>query len=81
MIATAIMVFTKYPTIVARAQAEIDSIVGESRLPEFSDEKDLVYTGAVIREIMRWRTVIAGGLAHANIKADVYEGEYQERRS
>lgn len=74
MIATAIMVFTKYPAIVARAQAEIDSVIGAGRLPEFSDEKDLVYTGAVIREIMRWRTVIAGGLAHANIKADVYEG-------
>lgn len=74
MISTAIMTFTKYPTIVRAAQAELDRIVGRDRLPDFSDEKDLVYCSAVIREIMRWRTVIAGSLAHASIKDDFYDG-------
>lgn len=75
MISTAIMTFTKYPSIVHRAQSELDRIVGRDRLPDFSDEKDLVYCNAVIREIMRWRTVIAGGLAHASIKDDFYDGK------
>ncbi|KAJ9102651.1 hypothetical protein QFC19_004760 [Naganishia cerealis] len=74
MISTAIMTFTKYPDVVARAQEELDRVVGRDRLPDFADEKDLVYCSAVVREIMRWRTVIAGGLAHANIKDDFYEG-------
>jgi cytochrome P450 len=74
MIATAIMTFTKYPAVVRAAQAELDRIVGRDRLPDFADEKDLVFCSAVIREIMRWRTVIAGGLAHASIKDDFYDG-------
>jgi cytochrome P450 len=75
MISTAIMTFTKYPETVARAQEELDRVVGRDRLPDFADEKDLVFCSAVVREIMRWRTVIAGGLAHASIKDDFYEGE------
>lgn len=75
MISTAIMTFTKYPDLVARAQAELDNVVGRDRLPDFADESDLVYCSALVREIMRWRTVIAGGLAHASIKDDFYEGE------
>ncbi|GHJ86634.1 hypothetical protein NliqN6_3036 [Naganishia liquefaciens] len=74
MISTAIMTFTKYPDLVARAQAELDNVVGHDRLPDFADESDLVYCSALVREIMRWRTVIAGGLAHASIKDDFYEG-------
>ena len=75
MISTAIMTFTKYPDLVSRAQAELDNVVGRDRLPDFADESDLVYCSALVREIMRWRTVIAGGLAHASIKDDFYEGE------
>jgi hypothetical protein len=79
MISTAIMTFTKYPALVARAQAELDTVVGRDRLPDFADEADLVYCSALVREIMRWRTVIAGGLAHASIKDDFYEGESHTR--
>lgn len=57
-----------------KAQEELDRVIGRGRLPEFSDQKDLVYCNAVIRETLRWRTVIAGGLAHCTTEDDVYEG-------
>ena len=43
-------------------------------MPEFADQDDLPYCNAVIREIMRWRSVIAGGLSHASTEDDVYNG-------
>jgi len=63
-----------HPEVQAKAQAELDSVVGRGRLPSFADQPDLVYCGAVVREILRWRTVIAGGLAHATTEDDWYNG-------
>ncbi|GAA5916201.1 hypothetical protein JCM8208_000032 [Rhodotorula glutinis] len=73
---TFIMSMITHPEVQAKAQAELDSVVGRGRLPSFSDQPDLVYCGAVVREILRWRTVIAGGLAHATTEDDWYNGYF-----
>ncbi|PLW55796.1 hypothetical protein PCANC_01559 [Puccinia coronata f. sp. avenae] len=62
------------PEKVAKAQEELDRIVGRERLPEFSDEDALVYCGAMVRELLRWRTTIPGGLAHMTTEDDEYGG-------
>jgi cytochrome P450 len=49
------------PDKVAKAHEELDRVIGRERLPEFSDEDGLVYCGAMVRELLRWRTVIPGG--------------------
>ena len=45
---------TLYPDVQRKAQAEIDQIVGNSRLPNFSDEGALPYVQAVLKEALRW---------------------------
>ena len=48
---------TLYPDVQRKAQAEIDQIVGNSRLPNFSDEGGLPYVQAVLKETLRWHPV------------------------
>jgi cytochrome P450 len=42
-----------HPDVVAKAQAELDAVVGPDRLPTFSDEGQLKYLEAVIKEVHR----------------------------
>ena len=46
-----------YPEAAKKAQAEIDSVVGNSRLPDFKDRPSLPYVEAFYREVMRWHPV------------------------
>ncbi|KAK4703373.1 hypothetical protein P7C70_g2845, partial [Phenoliferia sp. Uapishka_3] len=75
-ISTFLLTMVAHPHVLAKAQEELDRVVGKSRLPEFSDQPDLVYCEAVLRETMRWRPVIGGGLAHCTTEDDVYEGYF-----
>ena len=42
-----------HPEIQRKAQAEIDTVVGQTRLPSFEDEAALPYLKAMIKESMR----------------------------
>lgn len=42
-----------HPEAQAKARAEIDRVVGLDRLPQFSDQEDLPYLGAVLKEVFR----------------------------
>ena len=42
-----------YPDVQARAQVELDRVVGTRRLPECEDEADLPYISAIVKEILR----------------------------
>ncbi|KAI0295618.1 cytochrome P450 [Multifurca ochricompacta] len=44
-----------FPQVQRRAQAELDAVVGCSRLPTFTDAPHLPYVRAVVREVLRWR--------------------------
>lgn len=44
---------TKYPEVQKKAQAELDAIVGSSRLPDFADRERLPYIHALISELWR----------------------------
>jgi cytochrome P450 len=43
-----------YPEVQAKAQAEVDRVVGKDRMPEFADEQDMPYVQAVVNECLRW---------------------------
>lgn len=62
------------PHIQRKAQAELDSVVGQDRLPTFSDKEHLPYVNAIILEVLRWRPVIAAGIPHAVTQDDEYLG-------
>lgn len=46
-----------YPDVQRKAQAELDAVVGGSRLPDFSDRDSLPYINALVKESMRWNQV------------------------
>ena len=48
-----------YPEVMKKAQAEIDSIVGSNRRPEFEDAGALPYVRAMIKETMRFAKFIS----------------------
>jgi len=46
-----------YPEVQKKAQMEIDTVIGNSRLPDFADRNSLPYTNAIVKEAMRWQPV------------------------
>ncbi|CAN9395563.1 unnamed protein product [Alternaria alternata] len=62
-----------HPEWLAKAQKEIDQVVGE-RLPGFGDLKDLPYIQAVVEEVFRWRHPQQAGIPHATTHEDYYQG-------
>ncbi|KAJ2932187.1 hypothetical protein H1R20_g4913, partial [Candolleomyces eurysporus] len=69
-------VLASYPHVQAKAQAEIDTVIGSDRLPLVTDRAELPYVHAIVKEIGRWYTVVPLGVAHANAEADEYEGYF-----
>ncbi|KAG8157595.1 hypothetical protein KVR01_012637 [Diaporthe batatas] len=70
------LAMTCFPEALKKAQAEVDSVVGSERLPTFSDEPNLPYVRAMIKEVMRWRPVNKFGMFHATSEDDWYEGYF-----
>ncbi|KAI0198225.1 putative cytochrome P450 [Astrocystis sublimbata] len=59
----------------ARAQAEIDRVVGADRMPLPEDEPKLQYVRGCIKESLRWMPVtILGEMPHALLQEDHYLG-------
>lgn len=42
------------PDAQRKAQEEIDSVVGDGRLPNFADEPFLLYVSSLVKEVFRW---------------------------
>jgi cytochrome P450 len=64
-----------FPEALEAAHAEIDSVIGRERAPDWDDLEQLPYCHAVMKEAMRWRSVTAlGGFAHAPTQDDEYKG-------
>ncbi|KAG1865798.1 cytochrome P450 [Suillus subalutaceus] len=64
------------PEVQAKAQAEIDRVVGKDRLPNFDDRPALPYLEAVLRETLRWHPVVPFGIPHATTTSDIYNGYF-----
>lgn len=65
---------TKYPMVQAKAKEEIDRVVGNSRLPSLSDQADMPYVNALIKEILRCGPIAPMGMAHQLCVDDVHNG-------
>ena len=46
-----------YPEVQKKAQAEIDTVIGPNRLPDFGDRPSLPYINAIVKELRRWHLV------------------------
>jgi cytochrome P450 len=65
-----------YPDVQAKAHAELDRIIGSSRLPTFSDRENLPYIDAIVKETVRWHTVAPVGVPHKSDEDDVFHGYF-----
>lgn len=63
---------TLFPEVLRKAQDEVDLVVGNDRLPDFEDRRDLPYITALIKELFRWEQVVPNGLSHSSICKMVY---------
>jgi len=61
-----------YPEVQRKAQAEIDDVVGNGRLPVFSDEEELPYVQAVLKEVLRWHPVAPCTFASASDESCIW---------
>lgn len=50
-----------HPHVLKKAQMEIDAVVGNERLPTYSDRTSLPYVNALALEVLRWHTVVPTG--------------------
>jgi cytochrome P450 len=56
-----------YPEVQAKAQAELDRVVGNDRLPGMADAPNLPYIQGVVNECYRWLTVAPMGTFLASV--------------
>jgi cytochrome P450 len=52
-----------FPEVVTKAHKELDAVVGD-RMPEFEDIPNLPYIRAMVKEVLRWRSVSNDHIRH-----------------
>ncbi|KAL1795474.1 hypothetical protein ACET3X_005698 [Alternaria dauci] len=63
-----------YPEFIKHAQAELDQVVGQDRLPDWNDRPNLPYIKAVITELHRWASTTPLGFYRATSNDDTCRG-------
>jgi len=54
-----------------QAQEEIEMVVGSNRLPTFEDRDSMPFVNAIVKEVLRWQSVIPLGMFECLYKIDV----------
>ncbi|KAF5387612.1 hypothetical protein D9615_000087 [Tricholomella constricta] len=65
-----------YPEVARKAQAELDAVVGNDRLPTFEDRPHLPYLDALTKEVLRWNAVVPTGVPHRVMQDDIHNGYF-----
>ncbi|KAJ6471903.1 cytochrome P450 [Mycena sanguinolenta] len=71
---TFILAMLANPEAQKKAQAEIDSVIGDGELPDFKDQESLPYVSALVNEVLRWRSVTAIAIPRYLSVEDEYKG-------
>lgn len=58
---TFFLAMAMFPEVQKMAQAELDTVIGRERLPDFNDSESLPYINAVVKETLRWQPVLPVG--------------------
>ncbi|TFK83549.1 cytochrome P450 [Polyporus arcularius HHB13444] len=65
-----------HPEVQKKAQAELDAVVGPNRLPDHSDQPDLPYINALIKEALRWAPALPFSIPHRSTEDMEYDGYF-----
>lgn len=71
-----LILFTRYPDVQARVQAELDQVVGRDRLPCMDDQPNLPYVMAFLYESMRFSSFLPVTIPHATTANTFVLGYY-----
>ncbi|XP_041658208.1 cytochrome P450 2A4-like [Cheilinus undulatus] len=64
----------KYPSIQEKMQKEIETVIGQNRVPNMEDRKSLPFTDAVIHEIQRFLDIVPFSLPHYALQDISFRG-------
>ncbi|KAJ3537685.1 hypothetical protein NMY22_g5493 [Coprinellus aureogranulatus] len=85
---TFVLLMTLHPDVQAKAQAELDRVLGKYVLPTFADEPSLPYVGAIVKEVLRWSVPLFlppypsnAAVPHFIEQSDVYNGYFIPRNT
>ncbi|OBZ74906.1 O-methylsterigmatocystin oxidoreductase [Grifola frondosa] len=73
---TFVMAMVLYSNVLKKAQEEIDMVIGNERLPDFTDRDFLPYLGCILKELYRWNSPLPLGFPHRATSDDIYRGYY-----
>ncbi|KAK7453313.1 hypothetical protein VKT23_011989 [Stygiomarasmius scandens] len=68
------LALSHHPEVQHKAQKELDAVIGHGRLPSYSDQKDLPYIQAILKEVQRMYPVTPLAMPHRTVSDDIYEG-------
>ncbi|PCH38773.1 cytochrome P450 [Wolfiporia cocos MD-104 SS10] len=71
---TFLLAMVVYPDVLAKAQQEMDRVIGAERLPDLEDRDNLPYLECILKETYRWRVVNPLAIPHCSLSDDVYRG-------
>lgn len=63
-----------YPHVQQKGHEEVDRVIGQDRLPNLDDWKDLPYVRSCVKEVLRWLPPATLGMPHATTTDDQYMG-------
>ncbi|KAF8607124.1 cytochrome P450, partial [Ceratobasidium sp. AG-I] len=69
-----VLAMVMFPEVQAKAQQEIDAVVGLDRLPTVEDRPNLPYIENLVSETLRWQPAAPLGVPHMCTKDDECHG-------
>ncbi|XP_054546182.1 cytochrome P450 2C19-like isoform X3 [Talpa occidentalis] len=61
----ALLLLLKHPEVTAKAQEEIERVIGRHRSPSMQDKSHMPYMEALVHEVQRYIDIVPGNLPHA----------------
>ena len=56
-LSTFILMMATYPEVQRKGQAAVDATFGFGHLPDFTDDVEIPYVDAIVKEVLRYRPV------------------------
>ncbi|KAK9406798.1 Cyp2c11: Cytochrome protein, partial [Crotalus adamanteus] len=76
IISFGLILLARFPDIQAKAQEEIDEVVGANRTPSIEDRMKLFYTNALVHEILRFQQISNEIFPHMTTKDVNFRGHF-----